>query len=312
MVGAEDLEVPELEAVPQRGSVPRVAQRRGADVLGALETFSCQILVLEGEVLRTCLGVDRLATLVGEVDSLEGRCARDVNDQDRSPGDLGEADGPVRSLGLDRLGTGQGVEAGGCVTSRESLLLQLGDGVPVLSVDQNEDTCIPGELQYLEEVVVFGVQGCSFVGHEDLDRSDASFGEVWQLRLYVVAQVRYGDVETVVYDGLIPGLLGPRVECSGEGASGLLQGEVDEHGRPAGHRGLGARGPVVRRDGAPERHVHVGVGIYETGHNELAGSVYRLGAVRVQVRGDGDYLLVFDEHVGPVATFCGYDRSSTE
>ena len=46
-------------------------KRRGAHELGALETFSGQVLVLELEVLRAGLGEDRLAALVGEVDGLQ-------------------------------------------------------------------------------------------------------------------------------------------------------------------------------------------------------------------------------------------------
>src|SRR5918995_1688749 len=117
VIRAEDLEVPELEAVPQRGPVPRVAQRWGADVLGALETLTGEILVLEGEVLGAGLGVDRLATLVGQVNGLQGRSARDVDDQYRCTRNLGEPYRPVRSLGLDGLGTGEDVEAGGGIAA---------------------------------------------------------------------------------------------------------------------------------------------------------------------------------------------------
>src|SRR5215216_6701655 len=85
MVRAEDLEVPELEAVPQRRTVARVPERWRTDVLGALEPLSGEILVLEGEVLGAGLGVDRLATLVGEVDGLQRRRARDVDDQNGGP-----------------------------------------------------------------------------------------------------------------------------------------------------------------------------------------------------------------------------------
>src|ERR687898_73589 len=155
-------------------------------------------------------------------------------------------------------------------------------------------------MKCLEEVFVLGVEGCSLVGHKDLDRGYALLSEVWQLGLYVVAQIRDGDVETVINDRLALCLLGPRVEGSGEGASGLLQGEVDDHGRTAGRSRLGTRGPVVRRDGTPERHVHVGMGIDEAWHDQLARGVDGLGVLSVEVRADRDYLLVLDEHVGPV------------
>ena len=39
------------------------------------------------------------------------------------------------------------------------------------------------------------------------------------------------------------------------------------------------------------------------GMTSLPDGVYGLGAVRAEVRADGDYLLVLDEHVGPVTAF---------
>jgi hypothetical protein len=248
----------------------------------------------------------------GEVDRLQRRRARDVDDEYRGPRDLGQPYRPVRRLGLDGLGTGEGVEAGGGIAAREGLLLQLGDGVAVLGVHHYEDSGVPGELQCLEEVFVLGVEVCSLVGHEDLDGGNASCGEVGQLRLYVVAQVRYGDVEAVVDDSLVSGFLRPRIERPGEGAAGLLQGEVDDHGRPAGGRGLGTRGPVISRDGTAKGHVHMGVGVDKTRHDEFARGVHALGAFGAEVRAEGDYLLVLDEYVSPVSPFRGYDRSATK
>src|SRR5215213_1238276 len=170
----------------------------------------------------------------------------------------------------------------------------------------DQHPCIFGQLKCLEEVFVLGVEGCSLVGHKNLDRGYALLNEVWQLSLYVVAQIRDGDVETVINDRLALRLLGPRVEGSGEGASGLLQGEVDDHGRTARRSRLCARGPVVGRNGTPERHVHVGMGIDEAWHYQLARGVDGIGVLSVEVRADRDYLLVLDEHVGP-ATALGRD-----
>ena len=134
------------------------AERRRADVLGALEALAGQVVVGEGEVLGAGLGEDRLAALVGQVDRLERGRAGDVDDQYGGPRHLGQPDRAVRRLGLDLLGTGEGVEPGGGVPALERLLLQLGDHVPVLGVDEDEDAGIPGQLQGLEEVVVLGVE----------------------------------------------------------------------------------------------------------------------------------------------------------
>src|SRR5215210_7830048 len=225
---------------------------------------------------------------------------------------LGKPDGPVRRLGLDRFGAGEGVEAGRGVATRERLLLQLGDRVSVFGVDHDQDAGIFGELQGLEEVFVLGVERRALVGHEDLDGGYALAGEVGQLGLDVVAQVGYGDVEAVVDDRLVACLLGPGIEGFGQGAARFLEGEVDDHGRPACCGGLRTRSPVVGRHGAPEGHIHVGVGIYKAGHYELARGVNLLSAVGVEFRCYGDYLPVLDEHVGPVAALRGYDRSPTK
>src|SRR4028118_1729854 len=72
---------------------------------------------------------------------------------------LGERGGPVRSLGLYFRGGGEGVEAGGGVATGERLLLELGDHIPVLGVDEHEDAGLATELQHLEEVFVLGVKG---------------------------------------------------------------------------------------------------------------------------------------------------------
>ena len=250
---------------------------------------------------------------MGEVDSFQSAGAHETwTTRMGAPATSASLYRPVRRLGLDGLGTGEGVEAGCRIAASERLLLQLGDGVAVLGVDHDQNPGVFGELQHLEEVFVLGVERCSLVGHEDLDRGDALLGEVGQLGLYVVAQVGYGDVETVVDYGFVPRLLGPGVEGPGQGAARFLQGEVDDHGRPAGSRGLRPRSPVVRRHGTPEGHVHVGMGVYKAGHDELARGVYGLGAVRVQVRRDRNDLPVLNEHVCPVAAFRGYDRSPTK
>src|SRR4028119_998470 len=158
---------------------------------------------------------------------LQRRRARDVDDEDGGSGDLGEPYRPVRRLGLDGLGAGEGVEPGSRVAPGKCLLLELGYRVAVLRVDEDQDAGVLRELERLEEVVVLGVEGGSLVGHKDLDRGDAPRRQVRQLGLYVVAQVGDGDVEAVVYDGPVPGLLRPGVEGAGEGAAHLLEGGAE-------------------------------------------------------------------------------------
>ncbi len=179
-------------------------------------------------------------------------------------------------------------------------------------MDEHQHARFFGQLQGLEEVVVLGVEGRALVGHEDLDRRHTLRGEARELRLYVVAQVRYRDVEPVVYDRLVPRLLRPRLDGPGERPALLLQGEVYDHRRAAGRRGGRTGGPVVGGYGAAEGHVHVGVGVYKARHDELAGGVHGLGAVGGDVRADGDDLLVLDEHVRPVAALGGYDGPAGE
>ena len=204
------------------------------------------------------------------------------------------------------------MELGSYVTSGERLFLKFGDNVPILGVDEHENARILRELQHLEEVVVLGVERSAFVGHEDLDGRDALLSQARKLGLYVVAQVGDRDVETVVYYRLAASLLRPGVEGSGERATLFLEGEVDDHGRPARGRRFRAGRPVVGRHGPPERHVHVRVGIYKARHHELAARVYILGPGGLQVRTDGDYFPVLHQHVRRITAFGGHDRSTAE
>jgi hypothetical protein len=101
------------------------------------------------------------------------------------------------------------VEAGGDVAARQGLLLELGDGVAVLRVDEDEDAGLLRELEGLEEVLVLRVEGRALVGHKDLDRGYTLLGYARQLGLYVVPEVRDRDVEPVIYYRLVVGLVRP-------------------------------------------------------------------------------------------------------
>src|SRR5206468_10518070 len=121
MVRAPDPEVARLEALPQRVPVGGVAKRRRADVFGAFEAVAGEVGVAEREVLRARFGVDRAAATVGAAHLLERRRAGDVHYEQRRAGDLGQADRPVRRLGLDELRAGEAVESRRGVAARERL-----------------------------------------------------------------------------------------------------------------------------------------------------------------------------------------------
>ena len=158
VVGAEDLQVRRLQAVPQRRPVARVAQRRREDVLRALEALAREVGVAEHEVLRARLPVDGLAAGVGGADRVERRLAGDVHDEQRRARHLGQPDRPVGGLGLARLGPRRRVEARRGVAARERLVLELGDHVAVLGVHEHEQADLARDLHRLEEVLVGRVQ----------------------------------------------------------------------------------------------------------------------------------------------------------
>ena len=68
--------------------------------------------------------------------------------------------------------------------------------------------------------------------HEDLDRRYTLPGEARKLRLYVVAEVRDRRVEPVIYERLVPGLLGPSLDRPGASTTLLLKGKVYDSRRP--------------------------------------------------------------------------------
>src|SRR3712207_8634107 len=74
--------------------------------------------------------------------------SRSVDDEDGGTRDLGEPYRPVGSLGLDRLGPGEGVELRVRLAAGEGLLLELGYGVAVLGRSE-EHTSELQSRQYL-------------------------------------------------------------------------------------------------------------------------------------------------------------------
>jgi hypothetical protein len=199
--------------------------------------------------------------------------------------------------------------ASGRVSPR--LALQLGDRVAVLGVHEHQQPALARDLHRLEQVLVGRVERRALVGHEDLHGRDAEVRERRQLLLHLVGEVGDRHVQAVVDPRLLRLAL-PRLDRLAERPVDVLEREVDEHRRPAGERGRGARVPVVGGHRAAERHVHVRVAVDEARHHPGARAVDDLGAVARQVDADRLDRLAADRDVGGEGTLGGHDGAAGE
>ena len=160
-------------------------------------------------------------------DLVEGFARREVDDVDRHPRGLGEADDAVRRLALeDRV-------AGDAVADRVGLAGVDGlggddvDGHAVLGVHHDQPAVLRGLLHRAEDRAVVAVEDAR-VGGEELEVGHALVDEGVHLGERVVVDVAHDHVEAVVDDGVALGLRVPGVEALAQALAAPLDGEVDD------------------------------------------------------------------------------------
>jgi len=169
----------------------------------------------------------------------------------------------------------------------------------VLGVHADEAADLAGALHGPEDLAVVDHEHAR-VGHEQLERGDPLVDRLLHLGRGAFIHVGHDEVKAVV-DGRYPfGLRVPGVEPGAERLPLLLHGEIDDRRRAAVRGRQGPRLEVVARARAPERHVHVGVGVDAAGEDVLParvdGHVERSG--RREAGGkDRDDGLAFNGHV---------------
>ncbi len=163
-----------------------------------------------------------------------------------------------------------------------------------------------GLLHGPQDLAVVGEEHAG-VGHEQLEAGDALVDQRVHVLERLLVDVADDLVEAVVDGALALGLGEPLVEAVAHALAVALHGEVDDGGGAAPGCGPGAGLEVVRRDGAAEGQLHVGVAVDAAGDDVETGRVddafgaglgrdRQVGA-RLEHRDDD---LAVDEHLGRV------------
>ena len=138
VVGGDHREVVGAQPPPQRGLVLLGAQRRRADVLGALEARPREVVGGQEEVLRARLGERVVALVAGLRDLRQRLLRRQVHDVDRRVRHLRELDRPVGGLGLQQFVAHDAVVARVGLAAGERLLDEHVDHDAVLGVHEDQ------------------------------------------------------------------------------------------------------------------------------------------------------------------------------
>ena len=310
MVGRDALERAVGHRQPQQLLVALLAQRRRADVARALEVGAGEVVDRVGQVLQARLARHLHAARLAGGDLVGGEPAGDVDDEHARVGELGEADGAVRRLGLEDLGARARVVDRVGLAGRERALDEHVDRPAVLAVHHRQRVEVARGLEHAEEQVV-GDHQHALVGEEDLEAGDALLDHRRHVGERALVGLGDRDVEAVVDVRGAGCALLPLVERGLQPAALLLDHEVDDARRPAGRGRAGAGVVVVDRARAAERHRHVRVVVDQARQDEAAGRVDDL-RVGVPDVADGDDLLPVDQDVGNRRVAGGHDRAAAD
>ena len=139
VVGRDHLQRARGEAGPERILVDLVAEGRRHHALRRIVPVRVEVFgLVERQVLDQRLAIDALAERPRPADRLVRRLAGDVDDVERHAGGVGDHDGAVGRLALDlgRPRIGVALRAGDAV--RHVLVLEAGDDVAVLGMDERQ------------------------------------------------------------------------------------------------------------------------------------------------------------------------------
>ena len=152
----------------------RGPQRRGADVLGALEVRLGEVVGGQEQVLRAGLAEDRCSPSSRAVGELGERPPppRRARRRAGASGHLRELDRAVRGLGLQQRLADLAVVARVGLPAGERLLDEHVDGDAVLGVHHDQPAVLGGALHGAQDLAVVAVEDAR-VGHEQLEAGDA-------------------------------------------------------------------------------------------------------------------------------------------
>ncbi len=235
--------------------------------------------------------------LAGAADRFMRLLAGNMHDVDRNAGGVGNGDGAIGRLAL-HLGRARiGVRLGAGNARRHELLLQRGDEVAILRMDERQGPERGAALERREHLVIVHHQG-ALIGHEVLERVDAAADRRGHVVENLLRPAGDGHMEGIVAAGLAGSALFPQVERFHHA---VLAGddEVHHQGRAARKRGVGAALPGLGGGRAHEGHFEMRVRIDAARYDQRAfGIDHRFSR---QARSDSGDLLAFDEDIGLVA-----------
>ena len=148
------------------------------------------------------------------------------------------------------------------------------------------------------------------IGHEQFEAGHAfanEFAHLFELR---GAEVGDDAVEGVVGHGLVMRLFHPGIERLAQRLAFVLDGEIDQRGRPAESRGRCAGQEIVGAGGAAEGHVEVGMNVDAAGDDEQSGGVDDAASILDgKSRSDGRNLVANNADVGDEGVRRSDDRA---
>src|ERR1700677_1550789 len=168
VVRGDDLQVIVFEAVPEFGLMMFFTQRRGEDVLGALEAGAGQFVDGEEQVLRAGFGEDGDASVSCGAHLVQGFFGGEMDDVDRGAGHLGHGDGAVNGFGFGGYGSGEAVVDRGGFAFGDGSFNDDVDDASVFGVEADERAVFGGAAEGLEDGAVVDHQDAG-IGHEEFE-----------------------------------------------------------------------------------------------------------------------------------------------
>ena len=196
-----------------------------------------------------------------------------------APGHPGQRDGPVGGLRLQLRRAGQAVLQRVGLPRGQRLRDELVDRDAVLGVHHDQGAGLGGPGHGAQDLPVGRVEHAR-VGHEHLEAGHARPDAGLHLLQRGVVDVGDDHVEAVVDGAVAVRLLVPLVQRGQQRGALGLDREVHDRGGAAPGRGPGAGLEGVHREGAAERHLHVGVHVDAAGQDVQPGGVDNLAGGR--------------------------------
>ena len=211
------------------------------------------------------------------------------------------------------------MEVRGGLSTLEVLGHQFVNGDAVLGVHHHQCAGVGGLLHRPQDLAVIGVVDAR-VRHEQLEAGDPFGHQFAHGREGFVVDIADDLMEPVVDRAVARRFVMPRAEGVLQSLPGCLDGEVDDGGGAAESRCTGTCFEGVRRGGATEWHLHMGVRVHTAGDDVLAGGVDdgvggggEIGAERSGARFDErDDRLAVDQHVDELSAGRGHHRAAAD